>query len=127
MAEKKMFILEYPIKASPKLLYNFLSSPSGLTEWFADDVNTHGDTLEFIWDDSQNTARIVSQKVNSFIRFQWEENLGEEVYFELKIQIDELTKDVSLIVTDFAEEDELEDAKQLWDAQIAKLLLKLGS
>lgn len=127
MANKNIYELEYQANASPKLLYNYLSTPSGLSEWFADDINSRGDIMEFIWDDSNASAQIISKKPNSFIRFKWEDDVDNDYYFEMKIQTDELTKDVSLIIIDFAEEDEMDDAKQLWDAQIAKLLQVLGS
>lgn len=128
MANKKIYELEYQVNASPKLLYNYLSTISGLSEWFADDINSRGDEMEFIWDDdTRATAIVISKKQGVFIRFKWEEEIDSDTYFEMKIQIDELTKDVSLIITDFAEENEMEDAVQLWNAQISKLLQVLGS
>ncbi|CAG0951507.1 MAG: SRPBCC domain-containing protein [Bacteroidetes bacterium] len=128
MANKKIYELEYQVNASPKLLYNYLSTISGLSEWFADDINSRGDEMEFIWDDdTRATAHIISKKQGAFIRFKWEDDIDNDAFFEMKIQIDELTKDVSLIITDFAEENEMEDAVQLWNAQISKLLQVLGS
>ena len=50
-----------------------------------------------------------------------------DYFFELRIQFDEITKDVSLIVTDFADEDEVEESKMLWTNQIADLKKVLGS
>jgi uncharacterized protein YndB with AHSA1/START domain len=127
MSEKKQYQLEYVVKASPKLLYNFLSSPSGLSDWFADDVNYRGERYTFFWEDSEEEAVIISKKANQFIRFKWVSTEDDESYFEFKIEIDDLTEDVSLIVTDFAEEDETEEAKQLWDSQIQSLLSCMGS
>ncbi|NUM50927.1 MAG: SRPBCC domain-containing protein [Flavobacteriales bacterium] len=128
MANKKIYELEYQVNASPKLLYNYLSTISGLSEWFADDINSRGDEMEFIWDDdTRATAHIIAKKQGAFIRFKWEGDIDSDAFFEMKIQIDELTKDVSLIITDFAEENEMEDAVQLWNAQISKLLQVLGS
>ena len=127
MPEKKQFQLEYVVKASPKLLYNFLSSPSGLSDWFADDVNFRGEKYTFFWEDSEEEAVIVSKKANQYIRFKWMYSEGDETYFEFRIEIDDLTEDVSLIITDFAEEDEMEEAKLLWDSQIQTLLSAMGS
>ena len=127
MPKKKEYTLEFVVKSSPKMLYNFLSSPSGLSEWFADDVNFRGDNYTFFWDDSEEEAQIVSKKVNHFIRFKWVGTEDDDSYFEFRIQIDDLTEDVSLIVTDFAEEDELEEAKMLWNSQIHALLSSMGS
>lgn len=122
------YTLEYPIHSSIKILYARLSTLSGLSEWFADDVNVNRDGLyTFSWEGSQQHANLVSKKKDSHIRFRWEESSDEE-YFEFFIQIDELTKDVSLIVTDFADDEmDKEDAIQLWDVQIDKLKSTIGS
>jgi hypothetical protein len=122
------YTLEYPIQSSIKILYARLSTLSGLSEWFADDVNSNRDGIyTFTWEGSQQQATLLSKKKDSFIRFKWLET-SEDEYFEFLIQIDELTSDVSLIITDFAEdEDDKEDASQLWDAQIDKLKSTIGS
>lgn len=127
MADKKEFKLEYVVKISPSLLYNYLTTPSGLSEWFSDDVNFRGEIYTFFWDGSEEDAKLITKKNNSHIKFQWLEDEGEDYFFEMRIQVEELTKDVSLLITDFAEEDELEEAKLLWDSQINNLLHVLGS
>lgn len=127
MSEKKEYQLEYVVKSSPKLLYNFLSTPSGLSEWFAEDVNFRGEKYTFFWEGSEEEAVIVSKKPNQHIRFKWENSGDDETFFEFKIVIDDLTEDVSLVVTDFAESEEIEEAKLLWDSQIHDLLAAMGS
>ncbi len=127
MSEKQKYQLEFVVKASPKLLYNFLSTPSGLSEWFADDVNFRGDKYTFFWEDSEEEADMISKKANQHIRFKWIESEGDESYFEFRIEIDDLTEDVSLMITDYAEEDEIEEAKLLWDSQIHSLLSAMGA
>jgi uncharacterized protein YndB with AHSA1/START domain len=129
MSIKKSFSIEYDFHASPQLLFQYLSTPSGLSEWFADNVNSRGERFTFIWDDSEETALLLQKKNNDKVKFQWqndEEDNGE-YYFEFKIQVDEITKDVSLIVTDFAEEDELEESKMLWDNLVSDLKQVLGA
>ena len=119
--------LEYPIHSSINILFDRLSSLSGLSEWFADDVNVDRDGVyTFTWEGSEQQAKLVSKKKNDHVRFKW---LGsDEEYFEFLIQVDELTNDVSLIVTDFAEDEEdKEDAVQLWDLQIDNLKKIIGS
>lgn len=123
---KEKFILEYPIKSSPKVLFSRLSTPGGLAEWFADDVNLKGDVYSFIWDGAEQKADLLQKKENKFIRFQWIDDEDDESYFEFRINIDELTKDVALIITDFAEEDEKEDAIELWNSQISELKHIIG-
>ena len=93
---------EYAMNASAKLLYSRLSTPSGLAEWFADDVHLKGKNYSFIWDGSEQEAKILLKKVNEFIRFQWIDD-EEDTYFEFKITKEELTSSVSLLITDFSE------------------------
>ena len=111
------------------MLFQYLSTPSGLGEWFADNVNSRGENFSFIWDDSEENAKLIQKKNNERARFQWEEDEeeGNPYYFEFKIQVDDITNDVSLIVTDFTEEDEMEEAKMLWDNLISSLKQILGS
>ena len=129
MEDKIKFEMEFPIHASPQLLYQYISTPSGLSEWFADNVNSRGELFTFIWDGSQEKAKLLSKKSGERIKFRWltDHEEGESYYFEVRIQVDEITKDVSIIVTDFAEEDEVEEAKMLWDNQISDLKQVLGS
>lgn len=126
---KTKFDKEYPINASPQLLFQYISTPSGLTEWFADNVNSRGEVFTFIWGDSEEKAKLVAKKNDEKIKFRWldEEDNETEYFFELRIILDELTKDVVLLVTDFAEEDEVKDQLQLWDNQIADLKKVLGA
>ena len=108
-------------------MFQYLSTPSGLSEWFADNVNSRGEEFTFIWDDSEETAKLLSKKANEKVRFQWDDDEGEDYYFEFFIQVDDITKDVSLIVTDFTTEDEMEESRMLWDNAIADLKQILGS
>ena len=126
MDDKIKFEIEFPIHASPQLLYQYISTPSGLSEWFADNVNSRGEFFTFIWDDAEEKAKLVSRKTGERIKFKWVNEEEEPYFFEIKIQVDEITKDVSLIVTDFAEEDEMEEAKMLWENQISDLKMVLG-
>jgi uncharacterized protein YndB with AHSA1/START domain len=121
------FTMEFPIQVSPSLLYQYISTPSGLSEWYADNVNSRGEFYTFIWSGSEERAKLLSKKSPERIKFRWVEDEGEEFYFELRIQVDEITKDVSLMVTDYAEEDEIEEGKMLWDNMISNLKQILGS
>jgi len=127
MDDKTKFELEFPIHASPQLLYQYISTPSGLSEWFADNVNSRGELFTFIWDDSEEQAKLLIKKSGERVKFRWLNNDDDSSYFEIRIQVDEITKDVSLMVTDFAEEDEVEETKMLWENQISDLKQVLGS
>lgn len=124
---KEKFQLEFVINASPSLLYNYLSNPSGLSEWFADNVNSRGEKYTFIWDEDEESAFLMKSKQDTYVRFQWEDDEDTKYFFELNIVEDDLTGDVSLMITDFAESDEIEQAQLLWESQIEDLKKILGS
>lgn len=126
MSDKTKYELEFVIQASPQLLFQYLSTPSGLSEWFADNVNSRGEMFSFIWDGAEEQAKLLKRKTDEFVKFTWLEH-DDDYFFEMKIIVDEITKDVSLFITDFAEEDELEEAKMLWENQVADLKQVLGS
>jgi len=127
MSDKIKYELEFPIHASPQLLYQYISTPSGLSEWYAENVNSRGELFKFIWDGSEEDAKLVSKKTGERIKFKWLEDDDNTSYFEIRIQVDEITKDVSIMITDFAEEDEVEESKMLWENQISDLKQVLGS
>lgn len=124
---KSLFTIEYSLNnVSPAVLWNSIGNPLGLSEWFADGVTVNGNEHIFSWEKYEQTAFLQQTKQNQFIRFQWEEDEGTEYYFELQIIIVPLTTEVILMVTDFAEEDEKEDAILLWNKQIDELKRKTG-
>jgi len=129
MSDKIKYQLEFEVKSSTKVLYNMMSTPSGLSEWFADDVNIKNDVYTFFWDGSSEDAKLITKRKGEAIKFQWMEDFeeGEKTYFEMAIKVDELTNDVAVIVTDFAEEDEMEEAQLLWENQIGDLKKVIGS
>ena len=127
MDDKIKIDLEFPIQASPQLLYQYISTPSGLSEWFADNVNSRGELFTFIWDDSEEQAKLLNKKNGERVKFKWQNDEDDATYFEIRIQVDEITKDVSLMITDFSEDDEIDDVKMLWENQISDLKQVLGS
>ena len=129
MDSKIRYEIEFPINSSPQLLYQYISTPSGLSEWFADNVNSRGEYFTFIWDDTQENARLSSKKTGEKIKFRWidDNKKDTDYFFELRILEDEITKDVSLMVIDFADDDELDEAKLLWENQISDLKHVIGS
>ncbi len=127
MSDKVKFEIEFPIHASPKMLYQYFGSASGLSEWFADNVNSRGEVFTFIWDGAEEQAKLVSKKTDARLRLKWLESEDDESYFEFRIEVDALTNDVSLIVTDFADEDEVEESKMFWENQISELKHRIGA
>ena len=126
---KIRYEIEFPINSSPQLLYQYISTPSGLSEWFADNVNSRGEFFTFIWNDSEEKARLCSKKSGEKVRFKWvdDNNKDTDYFFEFNIIVDEITKDVSLMVIDFANKDELNEATLLWENQVSDLKHVIGS
>ena len=131
MSSKKNYSLEFNFHClhSPQLLFQYLSTPSGLSEWFADDVNSRGEDFTFIWEDSEEYAKLLAKKNNESVKFMWvnDDEDYEKYYFEFLITVDEITKDVSLTVTDFSDDEELEESKMLWTNLVGDLKQVLGA
>jgi uncharacterized protein YndB with AHSA1/START domain len=129
MSDKVKYEMEFPIQVSPSLLYQYISTPSGLSEWFADNVNSRGELFTFMWEGSEEEAKLLSKKADDRIKLRWteDEEEGLNYFFEMKIQVDEITKDVSLMITDFAEEGEEDEGKMLWNNMVSDLKQILGS
>lgn len=127
MDDKIKYEMEFPMQVSPSLLYTYISTPSGMSEWYADNVNSRGEFFTFIWEGSEEKAKLLSKKSGERIKFRWMEDEGTDYFFELRIQVDGVTKDVALMVTDYAEDDEVEEGKLLWESMIGELKQILGS
>jgi uncharacterized protein YndB with AHSA1/START domain len=124
---RSKFEMEYNLNCSPKVLFSRLSTAEGLGEWFADQVNVDGDLFTFYWNTSESKARLSALKENKLVRFEWIGMENEESnYFEFRINLEELTNELALIITDFAEAEEKEDSIYLWDSQINDLKRILG-
>lgn len=128
MSHLVKYSIELSINSSVNVLYKRLSTPSGLAEWFADNVNLKDNIFTFFWEDSEQSAKLIKKKTNKFIQFKWLDDEYKDSYFEFNIQIDEMTSDVSIIITDFAEDlDEKEEQILLWKQQIESLKRAIGS
>ena len=122
---KKKFELEFPINTSAKVIFPRFSTPGGLSEWFADNVNIKGKIYTFVWDGMEQKAEQSYLRENVAVRYEWLDE-KEKTFFEFRLKADELTGELAIIVTDFAEENEKEDAMDLWESQISKLKHSIG-
>lgn len=126
MSKKQLYTLEYPVRCSPSILYEFLSTSSGLQEWFADRVDDQDDIFSFSWNGSEETAEVVDSEEDKYIRFHWSHAPKEE-YFEFSIEKSEVTNQTILVIKDFAEKKEIKDQSMLWDHQVKELFHRLGN
>ncbi|SUZ53896.1 uncharacterized protein METZ01_LOCUS6750 [marine metagenome] len=132
LMSKQKFVGEYPINASRKMLFPYLSTASGLCEWFADDVNINNinKTLIFIVDGEERIARIDSVKKNRHVKFSFLED-GEvkkdHDYLEFRLEINELTQSVFIRIVEYTETDDLEESFQIWDNLLSQLKEIIGA
>ena len=124
---KEKIRIEYILNnISLSILWNSISTPSGLAEWFADDVAVDGKIYTFKWNGATQEAEVLVVRTGYYIRFHWLDDDDPKTYFELKVSPDELTGDVALIITDYVEHEEKEDHIALWNKQIEQLKRKAG-
>ncbi|ULQ58394.1 START-like domain-containing protein [Flavihumibacter rivuli] len=126
MSKKQQFTLEYPVRCSPSILYEFLSTPAGLQEWFADKVDERDQVFSFSWNGSTDKAEVLESEENSFIRFHWLHAPKEE-YFEFRIEKSDVTNQTILVIKDFADKKDIKDQSQLWGYQVKDLFHRLGN
>lgn len=126
-ALKERFVVEFPVRSTPHVLYELISTPSGFSEWFCDDVDARGDEHVFFWGGEQQKALCIGRKAGELIRFRWMEDEDPGAFFELRIRVDDMTNDVALVVTDHAWPKDVEGARQLWTSQVAQLVRVIGA
>ena len=126
MSKKVLYTLEYPVRCSPSILYEFLSTPAGLQEWFADKVDERDGMFSFSWNGTEDKAKLVDKELDKYIRFHWTHAQKDE-YFEFAIDRSEVTNQTILIVKDFAEKKDIKDQSQLWEYQVKDLFHRVGS
>lgn len=115
------------LNASKSILFNCLSTPSGLSEWFADDVNIRNDVYTFKWDDSEEEAKLITKKRDEYIKFKWiDDDSDDDSFFDMRIRIDAMTGETALIINDYVDEDEIEESSLLWDSLVDNLRRILG-
>jgi uncharacterized protein YndB with AHSA1/START domain len=123
---KQLFSIEYPVRCSPSILYEFLSTPAGLQEWFADKVDERDTVFSFSWNGSVEKAEVLEAEENKFIRFHWLHAPKYE-YFEFSIEKTEVSSQTILVIKDFAEKKEIADQSRLWGVQVHDLFHRLGN
>lgn len=123
---KQLYTLEFPVRCSPVILYEFLASPAGLQEWFADRVDDRDNVFSFTWNGTIEKAEVLEKEQDKVIRFHWLHSPKEE-YFEFKIEKSEVTNQTILIIKDFAEKKEIKDQSMVWNYQVKELFHRLGS
>ncbi len=117
--------LEFLFRASPHILYTFLTSPACLVRWFCDEVDITGKNYSFFWSGSEEAAELVEAEENERLRFKWEDGDDDE-YLEFRFSKSPVTGETILNITDFCDDDEIEDQKRYWETEIEKLRKETG-
>jgi uncharacterized protein YndB with AHSA1/START domain len=126
MSKKVLYTLEYPVRCSPGILYDFLSTPAGLQEWFADKVDERDGVFSFSWNGTVDKAELLESEEDKFIRFRWN-HMAKDEYFEWRIDKSEVTNQTILVISDFADKKDIKDQSQLWEYQVKELFHRIGS
>ena len=126
MSKKVLYTLEYPVRCSPAILYEFLYTPAGLQEWFADKVDEKDGVYSFNWNGSEDKAELLETEEEKFVRYRWLHSTKEE-YFEFRIEKSEVTNQTILVIKDFADKKDIKDQSQLWGYQVKDLFHRLGN
>ncbi len=126
MPKKIQFEIEYVLKTSPKVVYKRLSTSSGLAEWFADNVTQKENVFTFEWEGQKQKAEQKEKEQYKYVRYDWLDDEDPDVFFMFRLEVDELTNGLALVITDYAEEDEIDESIELWDKQIEELKHQLG-
>ncbi len=121
MTPLQKFTLEFPMKVSPKLLFTLISTSEGLARWFADKVTVQGDNYLFEWEGSQQSARLLESKEPEYVRFEWTDDFHEGFVLELQISHQPVSGESALIVSDYAEESDMDFTQMWWRTQLTKL------
>lgn len=123
--ERVKIELEFIFRASPTILYKFITTPSCLIRWFCDEVDIQGDTYTFSWSGSEEVADLIDDIEDDRVRFQWEDAADDE-FLEFRMRKSPVTNETILEITDHCDSDEVKDQQQLWDSQIKQLRSATG-
>lgn len=129
MAKKLPFTVERTFRSSPAILYSFLTTPSGLVQWFADyvDLDPNGEVFTFEWNGEEQNAEVLAYEEEEYVKLRWEDDDDDRAYFEYRIRVTDITKETILTVTDFAYKEDIDSSKALWMSQLNDLAKVLGN
>ncbi len=129
MAKKVPFTVERTFRSSPAILYSFLTTPSGLVQWFADyvDLDPNGEVFTFEWNGEEQNAEVLAYDEEEYVKLRWEDDDDDRAYFEYRIRVTDITKETILTVTDYAYKEDVESSKALWMSQLNDLAKALGN
>lgn len=124
--ERVKFTKEFIFRASPAIIYQFLTTPSCLTRWFCDEVHINGEDFTFVWSGAEEEAKLIEDQEPNLLRFVWEDAESDDEFLEFDIRVSPVTSETIMNITDFADEDEVDDQKALWTSQMTRMRAEMG-
>jgi uncharacterized protein YndB with AHSA1/START domain len=118
--------LEFIFKASPAILYTFITTPACIVRWFCDNVDINDDIYSFEWEGSEENAEMIDDIEEERVRFRWEDADDEEEYLEFRMYKSDITNETILEITDFCDDDEVVSTSDLWRTQMTTLKKECG-
>ena len=122
---RNTFNAEFEIHASKKMLFPYIFTASGLSQWMADDVTVDEDKIfNFKWEGEDHKAKMVTHRINSFVKFEFlgdEDDEEDPKFIEIRLEMNELTQMVFIAITDYNDIDDDEELQDLWESLIHSL------
>jgi uncharacterized protein YndB with AHSA1/START domain len=125
-AKRVQYKVEYLFRASPTIVYQFLTTPACLVRWFCDEIDINGNAYTFFWDGDEQTALLIEDWEDELLRFEWEDAPQPNEYLEFKIGKSPITEETVLTITDFCDVNDVKSAQKLWDSQIQQMRAETG-
>ncbi len=127
MSVKRVRIdLEYIFRASPTIIYNFMTTPACLVRWYCDEVDITNDVYTFYWSGSSEIAYLLDDIEDERVRFEWEDADDPAEYLEFRMYKSDITNETVLEITDFCDADEVQEVKDLWSSLMVELRKECG-
>ena len=131
---KNKFVADFQINTSRKIIYPYLSTASGLSQWFADDVTINEDKVyNFVYDGEDHFARAVIMRSNHNVKFEFfdpqlavDEEENDRSYIEFRLDENELTQTFFLRVIDYSDAYSDEEQESIWEGLIGALKEIIG-
>lgn len=119
------FDIEFIFRASPAILYQFITTPSCLVRWFCDEVDINGEKYTFTWQGADEDAEMIDDIEEERVRFKWDD-AEENEYLEFRMYKSDVTNETILEITDFCDDNEVGETKELWNSQVKTLQIECG-
>ena len=117
--------MEFILRASPAIVYTFLTTPACLVRWFCDEVDIQDDVYTFTWQGADEIAEMIDDIEDERVRFAWEDADDDE-FLEFRMYKSDVTNETVLEITEFCDEGEEESQQDYWSNLIQILRKETG-